>query len=114
MPNAAFTALLADVYDITKRSDLVAETTLAIRAATLKLHQSDFYPKDLSEAKVQFTSSAYFQSLAYSSLFPRFRNLSYIRKYESGAPTGSLKVIEPTNIFDSYNEIGRASCRERV
>jgi hypothetical protein len=75
MPNAAFTALLADVYDITKRSDLVAETTLAVRAATLKLHQSDFYPKDLSEAKVQFASSAYFQSLAYSSLFPRFRNL---------------------------------------
>jgi len=103
MPNAAFTALVNDVYTITNRADLVAETSLAVRAATLKLHQSDFYPKDLIEAKVQFSAAAYFQTLAYKSLFPQFRNLSYARKYESDLPTGVLKVIEPSEIFDSYN-----------
>lgn len=103
MPNAAFTALVNDVYTITNRADLVAETSVAVRAATLKLHQSDFYPKDLTETRVQFTAADYFQTLAYKSLFPQFRALSYIRKYEAGAPTEVLKVIEPSEIFDSYN-----------
>lgn len=103
MPNAAFTALLDDVYTLTNRSDLVAETTMAVRAATLKCHQSDFYPRDLVESRVQFEASANFQALAYRSLFPGFRALSYARKYEDGAATCTLQPIEPSDIFDNYN-----------
>lgn len=102
MPNAAFTALLTDVYTITNRADLVAETALAVRTAALKLHQSDFYPRDLVETKVQFSTAAYFQALAYRSLFSNFRALSYARKYESGEPTQFLDVVTPTNVLDSY------------
>ena len=103
MPNAAFTALLNDLYTITKRDDLVAETTVAVRAATVKLHQSDFYPRDLVETKVQFSTADYFQTLAYRSLFPNLRALHYVRKYESGAPTEFLDIVSPTNVMDEYN-----------
>lgn len=102
MPNAAFTALVDDVYTITNRPDLVAETSLAVRTATLKLHQSEFYPRDLVESHVVFDTPDYFQVLAYKSLFPGFRALSYARKYEGGEPTGILDVITPTNTLDSY------------
>lgn len=102
MPNAAFTSLINDVYTITKRSDLVAETSVAVRAATLKLHQMDFFPRDLSESKVNFSVADYYQTLAYATLFPQFRALSYLRKYEGGAPTDTLAIIQPTDILDSY------------
>src|SRR5512139_3972949 len=103
MANAAFTALLADVYTITNRPDLVAETTMAVRAATLICHHSDFYPRDLVESRVHFQTLANFQALAYRTLFPGFRALSYARKYESGLATLTLSYIEPSDIFDSYN-----------
>ena len=102
MPTALFTSIVNDVYEITNRSDLVAETSLAVRQATLKLHQRDFYAKDLVESRVQFVTAAYYQSLAYASLFPSFRKLSYLRKYENGAPTDFLELITPTNTLDSY------------
>lgn len=102
MPTALFTSLVNDVYEITKRPDLVTETNLAVRQATLKLHQRDFYAKDLIESRIQFTVSSYYQSLAYASLFPYFRKLSYLRKYESGAATTFLKIITPSNTLDSY------------
>jgi hypothetical protein len=102
MPNAAFTSLVDDVYIATNRPDLVSETSMAVRAATHKLHQSDFYPRDLAESRVVFETADYFQSLAYRTLFPNFRALSYMRKYEGGAPTQLLEVISPTDIFDGY------------
>lgn len=102
MPTALFTSLLNDVYSITNRPDLVAETSLAVRQATLKLHQRDFYAKDLVESRIQFTAPAYYQSLSYASLFPNFRKLDYLRKYENGEATGFLTLVTPTNTFDSY------------
>ena len=54
---ATFTELCNDVYTMTKRPDLVAETKLAVKAATLKAHQSDFYPKDIYETGIQFSRS---------------------------------------------------------
>ena len=110
MPNAAFTALLNDVYTITNRPDLVSESTMAVRAATIKAHNSDFYPRDLLESRVQFSAADYFQALAYKTLFPRFRALSYVRKYEGGEATDMLEIISPTDIFDSYNAAKENVC----
>lgn len=100
--NAAFTALLGEVYTITNRPDLEAETSMAVRAATLKLHHIDFFPRDLVEQHVVFDAADYFQVLAYKDLFARFRALSYARKYENGDATQFLKVITPTDLFDGY------------
>lgn len=110
MANATFTSLVNEVYAITKRSDLVAETSLAVRVATLKLHQSDFYPKDLVEAAVQFTTSSFYQTLAYKSLFSNFRSLHYLRKYEGGEATSFLKVVSPDNVLDAYGASKQDIC----
>ena len=53
-----FSDLLSDVYAVTNRPDLVADTKLAVRTATLKAHRSDFYPKDLFETGLTFSTPA--------------------------------------------------------
>lgn len=97
-------AIIADVYSVTNRPDLVAETAMAVRAATLKAHQSDFYAKDLVQSGIQWSIPAYVQSLQYATLFPRFKALKYLRKYDNtGLVAGDLfTVLSPENIMDSY------------
>ena len=74
------TELRNEVYTLTNRPDLVAETLSAVRAATLKLHQIDYFYKDLYETGVSFTSAEYKQQIEYRTLLPRWRALKYIRK----------------------------------
>lgn len=102
MPNAAFTALLTDVYALTKRPDLVAETAYAVKAATLKAHKSDYYPKDIVESGVVFDTSSYVQTLAHKELFPYWRSLAYARKTTETTPSTFFEIISPTDILDSY------------
>lgn len=100
----SFAELVTDVYTITKREDLVNETAMAIRAATLKAHQKDFYYKDLTELVVSFTDEAYLQSFESAATIARFRSLSYIRKIElDDTPSNFLTLIEPSKIFDNAN-----------
>lgn len=103
MPNAAFTALLTDVYSLTSRPDLVNETIYAVRAATLKGHQSDFYPKDIVESGVEFALPGHIQQLAYKELFPQWRALSYARKTDTQTPSEFFNIISPTDVLDSYS-----------
>lgn len=100
---ATFTELLADVYTLTNRPDLVNETKLAVKAATLKAHQSDYYYKDLLETGVSFSSAAYVQGLEYRTILPRFRSLKYIRKTDvNGTPGKILDPIAPALVLDVY------------
>ena len=97
--------LIAEVYTITNRPDLVAQTRTAVRSATLKLHQSDYYYKDIFETGVTFTSAEYLQQLEYRTLVPRWRALKYIRKtdsagYQDGAFLEVLSV--PEMVEDAY------------
>lgn len=96
--------LIAEVYTITNRPDLVAQTLTAIRSATLKLHQSDYYYKDLQETGVSFAFSLYLQQIEYRTLFPNWRALKYIRKTDSVASdTGKLfEIVLPENVLDDY------------
>jgi len=98
------TELQTEVYNLTGRSDRVAETLSAIRAATLKAHQSDYYPKDIFETAVDFGAYSYVQAMDYRSLVPRWRALKYLRKYDPTTmiPGTMLEVIVPENIFDKY------------
>jgi len=102
---ATFAELLADIYTITNRPDLVAETKLALKAATLKAHQSDFYPKDLYETGIQWATPAYIQSLEYRSLIPRWRAFKFLRKLDStGRIAGDfLPLLTPEQTVDKYN-----------
>jgi hypothetical protein len=96
--------LIAEVYTITNRADLVAQTLTAIRSATLKLHQSDYYYKDLRENGVSFLTAEYLQQIEYRTLFPRWRALKYVRKTDStGQEQGKvLDIIVPENVLDDY------------
>jgi hypothetical protein len=96
--------LIAEVYTITNRADLVAQTLTAIRSATLKLHQSDYYYKDLREQGIAFLSAQYLQQLEYRTLYPRWRALKYVRKTDStGQEQGKFfELIVPENVLDDY------------
>jgi hypothetical protein len=97
-------SILSDVYLLTNRPDLVGETTLAIKAALIKAHQSDDYIKDFNEYSIQFSSSDYFQSLDYKALIPLWRKPRYIRKYDAiGAMPGTfLTYVEPEKVVDNF------------
>lgn len=100
-----FDELLTAVYTLTGRPDLVAETKYAVRAATLRAHQTDFYSKDLYERYLQLdTVDAYIYSLDYISFVPNFRALSYIRLLDTttNEPTKFLEVVTPTSVLDMF------------
>lgn len=100
---ATFAELLADVYTLTNSPNLVAETKLAVKMATLKMHQRDYFYKDLKESGIQFMVSDYTQSIDYRTLFPRYRALKYLRKSDSaGTPDVFFDILTPELILDSY------------
>lgn len=102
-----FASIVADVMTVTKRPSLVAETNLAVRAATLKAHQYDDWIKDFCEFSIQFNISDYFQSLDYKSVIPLWRKPRYLRKYDytvsPGVPGLFFNYIEPEKVVDEYN-----------
>lgn len=90
--------LKSEVYLLTARPDLEDETLQAIRAATLKMHQREFWRRDLKETGVQFETAAYLQSFDLYAFIPKFRSLAYVRKY-----LGKLfEIIEPTQLFNIF------------
>lgn len=107
---ADFNAIVEDVFVITNARHLVNETIMAVKSATLQLHRRDNFPKDLAEFTIQFPTSDYLQSIDYRTLFPRYRSLSYIRKYNAAVPTpdagmgGFFEIITPQQVLDSYSQ----------
>lgn len=107
---ASLAALVADVKTITNRPDLVAETAIAVKAATLQLHRSDFFYKDITEVALQFDNPLlYLQNIEYRTLFPGFRAMKYLRKFdpnstdtESNGVGPFLQLITPEQALDSY------------
>lgn len=101
---ADFNSLVTQVITLTNRPELVAETQLAVKSATLKLHASENYAKDLFETGLVFSSTDFRQTIDYRSLIPRFRRLSYIRKFDAvgNVPGKEFTIITPDQIFDRY------------
>lgn len=97
------TELQAEVYTLTGRPDLIAETLLAVRQSTLALHQSDFFWRDLYETGISFTAYSYLQELEYRPIIPRFRALKFLRKSDSSGTSGAFfTIVQPESILDSY------------
>lgn len=95
--------MIDEVYTETNRPDLIAETSSAVRAATLLAHHSDFYPRDLYETGIQFDTAAFQQSLDVS-IIPQYRKIKYLRKYDNiGSTPGTfLTILTPAELLDSY------------
>lgn len=97
--------LQQEVYTLTNRPDLVAETLSAVRAATLFCHNFDYFPKDILETGVDLGSEEYYHSLEYRTLFPRWRALKYVRKSDAtgnGEGIFFKTVTLPEMIVDEY------------
>lgn len=102
----------AEVYSLTNRPDLVGDTLVAIRAATLKMHHTDFYYKDLCEAVLTLQSAEYVNSFE-TSLLANYRSMAFIRAWyptginlQTGQTTGKAGVkltpIDFNSVLDSY------------
>jgi len=82
-----FTDLSDSVIGITKRPDLVAETTRALKRAIIKEHSAIDYPRDLAVlASVALSQPSpnnfrYTLSLASLSLYPQARKITEIKEY---------------------------------
>lgn len=97
--------LMDEVYLLTNRPDLVNETSSAVRRATLKCHQIDYFYKDLFETGVLFSTAAYLQTIDYRALLPNWRAAKYLRKTDStGTEQGAFfDLIVPENVLDNYS-----------
>lgn len=108
---ADFASLVEDVYTLTNRRDLINQTALAVKSATLQLHRRDFFAKDLFETALAFGTADYLQSIDYRTLFPQHRSLKYIRKLDptviSNPTYGEgdfFNIITPDQVLDEYNQ----------
>lgn len=101
-----FDEIAEEVKVITNRPDLVAETASAIKAATLKAHQSDFYSKDIYETGMQFPEYDYRQSLDFITLFANFRAIKYVRIVEDEFDTFGIpvEIVKVEALLDSYGQ----------
>lgn len=106
-----------EIYDtvvgLTNHPELTTETAVAVQAATLRLHQSDYYERDVAEAHVIFEQSLFIQQVDIRGIFARYRNLKYLRKWDpTGAdpltqqPTGAagafFTILNSDQILDGY------------
>ncbi len=99
-----FSELVAEVYELTRRPDRVAETESAVKSATLTAHHSDYFFKDIFEVGVNMGASAYLQQLDYRAVLPTFRAIKYLRKYDyaNSTPGAMLNHVLPEQVFDKY------------
>lgn len=98
------TELQTEVYAITNRPDLADRTLSAIRAATLKIHQADYFYKDLRETGISFLTSDFLQQFDYRTVFPLWRSLSYLRRTDINYfDNGQIyEVVTPGHVVDDY------------
>ena len=100
-----YTELYEEVQKLVKRPDLQSTVDSAIKAATLKAHQSDFFFNDLVESAVQFDEARYIQTFNPKEIFPRYRQAKYVRVWEGdrcGDATYFLEHIGIEAALDMY------------
>jgi len=112
MSAATYAAIVADVYSLTARPDLVAETAIAVRKATMKFHLAETFKNDISIAIVTLpvlssngdVSFRYTLDLTNTATYPFYRKVAYIKEYNA-IPTGQeiqFKEKDITSLLDNY------------
>jgi len=98
-----FAELQQLVADITNHPELVVETKIAIRAATLKLHMIDYWLADTVETELAVVQADGMYQISKATEFPsRTRKLLYIQKSVDGT---FLTEITPRDVFDDYGQM---------
>lgn len=108
-----FAELQAEVFIITNRPDLVADTQLAIRKATSKLHAIDYFPKDLVEIPLVIPVPSANVQIDTNANFPRMRSIAYLRDSTSLTSTSLynklFEQINPRALLDDY-QMEKTNC----
>lgn len=101
-----FEELVEEVFILTNRRDLVAETESSVKAATLRMHKLDFFSRDIYETGIEFDSPQYRQSLDYITLVSNFRAIKYVRivQDQNDEDGKLLEIITPDEVLDSYGQ----------
>jgi hypothetical protein len=113
-----FAELLDNVYTVTNRPDLIAETTLAIQKATIKEHSAIDWPRDLQSSNVIALDNTagnwkYAIQVSDIALASTVRKIKTIREVLATTPNvfytfqgywGEVDFTEQAadNIFDNY------------
>ena len=101
-----YAELQADVFRATNRPDLVSETEMAIRKATLRFHSADKWINDEVVQVVPVTPlfAGDFRYAILTTTFTRFRDLKMLKEYLN-PPTWHWIQFEkraPDDLLDDY------------
>lgn len=77
-----------------------------IQAATLRMHQSDFYARDLEEDVIDLGATASSFSFA-NTTFARYRKLHYLRKTDALVNNTAGALLSHLDIKNLFNAYGR-------
>lgn len=88
----------------TGRPDLIADTQLAVRRATLWYHGYENWFRDLREKQFNFAETGYQFQINIANQLNRFKQIRYIRYYDplAGMVGDYVKPCEPDNLFDEF------------
>jgi hypothetical protein len=95
-----FADILADVYTLTDRPNLVSESKLGVRAATVKLHGLEFWREDRVEEEVAVTvANGQFSLNTIANLTSPCRKINAIKKINSDV---YFEEIDPLQLLDGF------------
>lgn len=101
-----FEELTKEVIVITKRPDLLERIQGAVKAATLKMHHSDFYYRDIYEVAVEFSEEGILQNFIPTEVAPLFRKIKYVRFWNGGVDGTPGRFLENIQIENSNDQYG--------
>ncbi len=99
--------IIAEVYLVTNRPDLVSETASAVRKATMKFHLADTYKQDLSEVLITVpvqTDFHYQLDLSNAANYPYFRVLDHVKEYNNPIVGNEIQFTkqDAKGLLDDY------------
>jgi hypothetical protein len=108
-----YATLVSEVGSLTNHPEMVAEIASAVKASTLRMHQLDYYERDLEEAKVVLPQLDFIQQFDATTTLERFRHIKYARLWfpngtdpltqqNTGAPGAFFKILSPEEVLTQY------------
>lgn len=104
---ATLDSLAADVYTLTNRPDLVAETKVALRKSIIKFHSADTFKRDIVSQTLQMSlypplDVNQFRWNIALTIFPRFRRPRQLATSTLNPTVTVFKEVASDNIFNLY------------
>ena len=93
--------LLDEIYTLTKRSDLVAETGVALRNAVRMAHKSGKFWRDLAQVTINNLALDTVQEVDIPTYLPRLKQVAYIRSTANNDL--QLKEVRIDDLLDEDN-----------